>query len=71
MMMMTSSSVLAKAAEDVDLELEGVRGLVASEDVDCSIFKKGVICPLNIDNVLDIDGYESSTRAECQYSCFR
>lgn len=37
----------------------------------CQSFERGGICPLTIDNVLEIDSKSMKTVEECQYSCFR
>ncbi|XP_059085071.1 uncharacterized protein LOC131882056 [Tigriopus californicus] len=42
-----------------------------STDDPCQSFERGGICPLTIDNVLEIDSKSMKTVKECQYSCFR
>ena len=58
--------------------LEGL--WVAALGQDCSTFQQGFVCPLEIDNVVDIDGdfgVQGDARLsplgaeDCQYSCFR
>ena len=34
-------------------------------------FVRGAVCPLDLDNVLDIDGRADGEEEECQFSCFR
>ena len=43
----------------------------SSEDVDCDLFTRASVCPLDIDNVIMIDSKNVESEHQCQYKCFR
>ena len=43
----------------------------STEEVDCDLFTRSSVCPLNIDNVIMIDSKNVESEHQCQYKCFR